>query len=100
MKITIDTDAKTIVTKDGSETQQHALFSQSAFKLISDLWIKVGWAQRYSYTFTWLGRPIVQLPEDLLRIQEVLYRLQPDIIIETGIAHGGSLIFYAIKASL
>ena len=42
-----------------------------------------------------MGRPIIQLPEDVLRIQEVIYRVQPDVIIETGVAHGGSLIFYA-----
>jgi cephalosporin hydroxylase len=42
-----------------------------------------------------MGRPIIQLPEDMLRIQEVIYRVRPDVLIETGIAHGGSLIFYA-----
>ncbi len=42
-----------------------------------------------------MGRPIIQLPEDLLGIQEVIYRQKPDVIIETGVAHGGSLVFYA-----
>jgi len=42
-----------------------------------------------------MGRPIIQLPEDIVRIQEVIYALQPDVIIETGVAHGGSLVFYA-----
>jgi cephalosporin hydroxylase len=46
---------------------------------------------KYVYGFTWLGRPIIQLPEDVLRIQEVIYRLKPDVIVETGVAHGGSL---------
>jgi cephalosporin hydroxylase len=59
------------------------------------LWLKVGWNQKYVYTFSWMGRPIIQLPEDLIRIQEVIYRVKPDVIIETGIAHGGSLIYYA-----
>ena len=95
MKIIIDTEAKTVDSSEGAESQHHPLFSKSAFELISDLWIKVGWAQRYSYNFTWLGRPIIQLPEDIIRIQEVIYQLQPDLIIETGIARGGSLIFYA-----
>jgi cephalosporin hydroxylase len=95
MKIIIDTDAKTLETHAGSESQRQPLFSKRSFQLISELWIKTGWAQRYSYTFTWLGRPIIQLPEDVLRIQEVIYRVKPDIIIETGIARGGSLIFYA-----
>jgi cephalosporin hydroxylase len=96
MKITIDTDAKTIATNDGEgNVDEMPLYGKPAFELLSDLWVKVGWAQRYSYTFTWMGRPVIQLPEDLLRIQEVIHRLQPDVIIETGVAHGGSLIFYA-----
>ena len=91
MKITIDTDAGTIETGG----KQIALNGKAGFELISDLWIRTGWAMRYSYTFTWLGRPIIQLPEDLLRIQEVIHRIAPDVIIECGVAHGGSLIFYA-----
>src|SRR5262249_34591470 len=58
-------------------------------------WLAVGWTQRYSYSFTWLGRPLIQLPEDVIRIQEVIHRVKPDVIVETGVAHGGSLIFYA-----
>lgn len=47
------------------------------------------------YSFSWMGRPVIQLPEDMLRIQEVIYQIKPDVLIETGVAHGGSLIFYA-----
>lgn len=50
---------------------------------------------KYSYNFTWLGRPIIQYPQDVLAIQEIIYQVKPDLIIETGIAHGGSLIFHA-----
>jgi cephalosporin hydroxylase len=50
---------------------------------------------KHPYTFTWLGRPVIQLPEDLMRMQELVFRVQPDVIVETGVAHGGSLIFYA-----
>ncbi len=50
---------------------------------------------QYSYNFTWMGRPIVQYPQDMIAMQEIIWRLQPDLIIETGIAHGGSLIYYA-----
>ncbi len=49
----------------------------------------------YSYNFTWLGRPIIQYPQDMMAVQELIWRTQPDLIIETGIAHGGSLIFSA-----
>jgi cephalosporin hydroxylase len=50
---------------------------------------------RYSYNFTWLGQPIIQYPQDILAMQEIIWRVQPDLIVETGIAHGGSLIFHA-----
>src|SRR3989344_1387434 len=50
---------------------------------------------KYSYFFSWLGRPIIQMPEDVVVMQEIIWKTRPDLIIETGIAHGGSLIFYA-----
>ncbi len=50
---------------------------------------------RYSYNFTWMGRPIIQYPQDMVIMQELIWDIKPDLIIETGIAHGGSLIFYA-----
>jgi cephalosporin hydroxylase len=52
------------------------------------------------YSFTWMGRPVIQLPEDMLRLQEVIFSVQPDVIIETGVAHGGSLVFYASLCKL
>src|SRR5207253_434917 len=66
-----------------------------AFEILSEQWLKVGWNEKYPYTFSWMGRPIIQLPEDMIRVQEVIYRIRPAVIIETGIAHGGSLIYYA-----
>ena len=50
---------------------------------------------QYSYNFSWMGRPIIQYPQDMVAMQEILWRVQPELIIETGIAHGGSLVFYA-----
>lgn len=50
---------------------------------------------KYSYNFTWQGRPIIQYPQDMVAMQELIWRIKPDLIIETGIAHGGSLIFSA-----
>jgi cephalosporin hydroxylase len=49
----------------------------------------------YSYNFSWMGRPIIQYPQDMVMMQELIYKIQPDLLIETGIAHGGSLIYYA-----
>jgi len=100
MKLTIDTDAGLLFYELNGKSHGIKLYSRKAFELISRYWLKVGWNQRYSYTFTWLDRPIIQIPEDIMRIQEVIFQVRPDIIIETGIAHGGSLIFYASLCKL
>ncbi len=55
---------------------------------------------QYSYNFSWLGRPIIQYPQDMIAMQEIIWSVQPDLIIETGIAHGGSLIFSASMLEL
>jgi len=55
---------------------------------------------QYSYNFTWLGRPVIQYPQDIVAMQELIWQVQPDLIIETGIAHGGSLILYASMLEL
>ncbi len=95
MKLTLDTDSQTLVLEADGRREEMPLYSDRAFDLIADQWLKVGWNQRYSYTFSWMGRPIIQLPEDMVRTQEVIHRVQPDVIVETGVAHGGSLIYYA-----
>jgi len=64
-------------------------------KKAADSFMDASIRSRYSYNFTWLGRPIIQYPQDIIAIQEIIYRVQPDLIIETGIAHGGSLILHA-----
>lgn len=85
-----------LVEVDGPEgTARHAIGSPEAFALISKAWIRSGWDAKYVYGFSWMGRPIIQLPEDMIRIQELIYALRPDVVIETGVAHGGSLVFYA-----
>ena len=95
MKITIDTEQNTLVYDENGQQKFLGLYTKEAFELISSYWVKIGWDQKYAYNFTWMGRPIIQLPEDMIRIQEVIYQVKPDVIIETGIAHGGSLIYYA-----
>lgn len=100
MKIVIDTDAGTVACEDGGERLVTGLYTARAFELLSREWLRVGWTQRYSYSFTWLGRPIIQLPEDVMRAQELIYTLRPDVIVETGVAHGGSLVLYASVCKL
>ncbi|MFC1869952.1 cephalosporin hydroxylase family protein [Chloroflexota bacterium] len=58
-------------------------------------WARVSEENRLSYEIDWLGVPVIQTPEDLILMQELIFKVQPDIIIETGIAHGGSLVYYA-----
>lgn len=63
-------------------------------------WFKQSSAYEYSYHFRWLGRPIIQFPQDIMALQEIIWDIKPDLIIETGIAHGGSLIFSASMLEL
>jgi cephalosporin hydroxylase len=92
----IEINESTIVVRDVQGNPRTLdIGTPEAFRLLSQLWIRSGWDNKYVYSFSWMGRPIIQLPEDMFRIQEVLYRVKPDVLIETGIAHGGSLVFYA-----
>ena len=90
--IGIDSAAREVVCEDG---RRLPFGSPEAFEVISEIWIQAGWDVKYVYAFTWLGRPVIQLPEDLVRMQELIYEVKPDVVLETGIAHGGSLVFYA-----
>jgi cephalosporin hydroxylase len=95
MKLIIDTDSNILSCENKGKVETYDLYSKKAFEIVSQQWVRIGWDQKYSYTFSWMGRPVIQLPEDMIRMQEVIYRIQPDVIIETGVAHGGSLIYYA-----
>lgn len=68
--------------------------NHSISKLTND-WIQSANQLKYSYHFEWLGRPIIQYPQDIVAMQELIWQIKPDLIIETGIAHGGSLVFSA-----
>jgi cephalosporin hydroxylase len=72
----------------------------SALREMSRQWITDVSIHKYSYFFTWLGRPIIQFPQDIIAMQEIIWQVKPDLIIETGIAHGGGLVFYASMLEL
>ncbi len=93
--IKVDIEQGIVSVEEGGLTSTHRLDTAEAFNIISDVWLRAGWDNKHVYTFTWLGRPIIQLPEDMFRLQEVIHTLRPDVIVETGVAHGGSLVFYA-----
>lgn len=92
---TIDETAGLVIVRDGDREERHPLASAAGFAAASKAWLRAGWDAKHVYSFTWMGRPIIQLPEDMIRLQELIHHLKPTLIIETGIAHGGSLIFYA-----
>ncbi len=74
--------------------------SDSRIIALTNDWMEASVKEKYSYNFSWLGRPIIQYPQDIFAMQEIIWDVQPDLIIETGIAHGGSLIFSASMLEL
>ena len=62
---------------------------------LSRIWLREITRHKYAYNFSWMGRPLIQFPQDMIAMQEIIWDIKPDLIIETGIAHGGSLIYYA-----
>jgi len=78
------------------ENNIHDLKLQQSSKTFMENTIRT----KYSYNFSWMGRPIIQYPQDIIAMQEIIWNVKPDLIIETGIAHGGSLIFYASMLEL
>lgn len=79
------------ITRNGNDEELKSLASQ---------WLQQSMMKQYVYNFSWLGRPIIQSPQDMVALQEIIWEVKPDMIIETGIAHGGSLIFSASMLTL
>ena len=84
---------------DNFYTERSSNISKSSkdneLKELSIKWLECSSKYNYSYNFEWMGRPIIQFPPDMIAIQEIIWNVKPDLIIETGIARGGSLIYYA-----
>ncbi|MDP1559069.1 MAG: cephalosporin hydroxylase family protein [Nitrosomonas sp.] len=77
-----------------------ALGKDTEFQHRSRDWLEESMRKSYVYNFSWMGRPIIQNPMDIMAMQEIIWEVKPDLIIETGIAHGGSLIFSASMLEL
>jgi cephalosporin hydroxylase len=77
-----------------------AMGNNGALQSKTAAWLEAANAAKYSYHFRWLGRPIIQYPQDIVAMEEIIWQVRPDLIIETGIAHGGSLIFSASMLAL
>ena len=74
--------------------------NDTAFQALSRQWLQESMDRKYVYNFDWMGRPIIQYPQDMVAVQELIWKVRPDLVIETGIAHGGSLILSASTLAL
>jgi cephalosporin hydroxylase len=85
----------TLTLDNHGECSTVDLYSREGLDMLTNLWVKAAAEHRLMYEATWLGRPIIQFPSDIVAIQELLWKVQPDVVIETGVAHGGSLVLSA-----
>lgn len=81
--------------KQERQARLRAYASDDSFRGLSRQWLRESMQRQYVYNFDWMGRPIIQYPQDMVAMQELVWTLRPDLIIETGIAHGGSLVLSA-----
>jgi cephalosporin hydroxylase len=95
MIIAIDTNSEILRVTDNAGERQYSLFGPEAFRILSREWLILGWNLHHYCTFSFMGRQFVQLPDDMLRLGELMWRLRPDVILETGVYDGGSTLFWA-----
>ncbi len=94
-RVIFDFDRGEIECQRETGIRRYAMDSKEGFALAADAWLRAGWDAKYVYSFTWFGRPVIQLPDDMIRMQEVFWSVKPDVVIETGVAHGGGQVFFA-----
>ncbi len=86
--------------KERNQVMIEQMRCDQTLRELTHQWFERASRYEYSYHFAWLGRPIIQFPQDIVAMQEIIWKVKPQLIIETGIAHGGSLIFYASMLEL
>ncbi len=91
MRITIDTEKQTLTTDNAA----YPLYSPEAFAELSRHWLLLGWNLGHWAAQSWMGRQLLQLPEDALRLAGTVWRLEPDVIVETGVYEGGTTLLFA-----
>lgn len=93
---TLVTNPETRLTlTTGATSVDVDLYSQRGLEMVAGLWLKLSAENRLMYRHSWLGIPIIQLPGDIVAMQELIWRVRPDFIVECGFAHGGSAVLYA-----
>src|SRR5580698_2721665 len=83
--------------------RQAAIPKQAADEDLRDAtvaWMRKTFSHGYTYNFEWMGRPIIQFPQDIMALQEIIWRTKPEVIVETGVARGGSTVFFASMLAL
>ena len=85
----------TFTVQIDARDQEFDIYSPEGFSVLADLWLRSGWHHKLSYEVTWLGIPIIQLPEDMVILQELIWKVRPTVVVESGVAHGGALVLYA-----
>jgi len=100
MRILIDSDAGTLQVRESTGAAEYPLFSPEAFRVVSRQFLTLGWNLGHWSTFSWMGRQLLQFPDDVLRLAELLWRVRPDVILETGIYDGGSTLLFAALCRL
>ncbi len=98
-KVGFDLDPITLFETECDEESYRQARDKSFVKL-SHNWLNKSWQHKYTYHFRWMNRPIIQMPQDILALQEIIWKIKPDLIIETGIAHGGSICLSASLLAL
>jgi cephalosporin hydroxylase len=93
-------DDAEITLRSENQSRTVSLYSEEGLKLVASLWVKLSAEYRLMYEPRWLGVPIIQFPEDIVVMQELLWNVRPDFVVECGVAHGGSGIFYASLCEL
>jgi cephalosporin hydroxylase len=86
---------RTFTAAVDGEQRELDIYTDEGFEVLSNLWLRSGWQKKFSYELTWLGIPVIQLPEDVLLMQELVWKVRPDVVVECGVAHGGALVLYA-----
>ncbi len=85
----------TITVRSSTGERDVDIYTEDGLAVLAELWTRSGWQHKLSYEVTWLGVPIIQIPEDILMVQELIWKVRPDVVVESGVAHGGALILYA-----
>lgn len=81
--------------KRRNEAESRAMADDPSFQAMTRQWFERSIEHRYSYRFRWMGLPIIQYPQDMIAMQELIWQVRPDVIVECGVARGGSLVYYA-----